>query len=200
MTAARISTARLLLRPYEESDAEARRELIEANDAHLRPWIPWMRDEPMSLDATRALLREHAARFREREMFRYVITLADSGRLIGEAGLYPRVGPGALEAGYLLDRRACGHGYAREAASAMVRVAFEVERVDRVELHCAPENAASVRIAERLAFALRETLPDDTTPGSRQLAIWVLGRDRYPGSPAASLALEACSAEGGRLL
>ena len=64
-----------------------------------------------------------------RELFRYVIALADSGRMIGETGLYPRIGPDALEAGYLVDRREAGRGYAAEAASAMVRIAFEVERV-----------------------------------------------------------------------
>lgn len=200
MTAARILTPRLLLRPYAESDAEERRELLDANDAHLRPWIPWMRDEPLSLEATRALLREHAAKFLRREMFRYVIALAESGRMIGETGLYPRVGPNALEAGYLVDRRACGRGYAREAAAAMVRVAFEIERVGRVELHCDPANTASVRVAERLGFTLARTRPDEAEGASGELMIWVLGEERYPLSPASAVPVQAWAESGTRLL
>lgn len=202
MTATRILTPRLLLRPYTEADAEARRALLDANDAHLRPWIPWMRNEPMSLRATRALLREHAARFAARELFRYVIELRDSGRMIGETGLYPRIGPDALEAGYLVDHRDGGRGYASEAAAAMVRVAFEVERVSRVELHCAPANAASIRVAEKLGFELWEIRTGDSEDSAGRLQdmmIWVLPADHYPGSPALGLELEAWSEGGARL-
>lgn len=203
MTATRILTPRLLLRPYTEADAEARRELLDANDAHLRPWIPWMRDEPMTLPGTRALLREHARRFAERETFRYVIALADSGRMIGETGLYPRIGPDALEAGYLVDRREAGCGFAAEAAAAMIRIAFEVERVSRVELHCATGNAASIRVAQKLGCTLREIQRDDAEGNEGQpqhLMIWVLAADRYAGSPASGIEIEAWSADGARLL
>jgi RimJ/RimL family protein N-acetyltransferase len=203
MTATRILTPRLLLRPYGEADAEARRALLDANDAHLRPWIPWMRNEPMSLKATRALLREHAARFAACEIFRYVIELRDCGRMIGETGLYPRIGPDALEAGYLVDHRAGGLGYASEAAAAMVKVAFDVERVSRVELHCAPGNAASIRVAEKLGFELLEIRPDDSEDSEGRLQdsmIWVLPADLYPGSPAHALELEVWSEDGSRLL
>lgn len=199
-TAHRVLTGRLEMRPYRETDAEARRQLIDTNDAWLRPWIPWMREEPMTLDATQAKLREHAEAFASRELFRYIILERNSGAMLGEAGLYPRIGPGGLEAGYLLGEAYAGAGFASEAASAMIRVAFEVENTLRVELHCEPANSASVRVARRLEFTLRETLPRNAVSGDPELMIWTLSLGDYRRSPAHGVLVEAYTATGERLL
>ena len=201
-TACRVLTARLLMRSYCEDDAGARRALVDANDAWLRPWIPWMREEPMSLPATRELLRQHAAAFGKRELFRYPIFERDSGAMIGETGLYPRIGPGGLEAGYLLGRNFAGQGFAIEAASAMIRIAFEVEQVDRVQMHCDPANTASVKIPRQLGFGLRDIISQrgEDQYDSGELMIWVLPREDYPNSAAHGVAVKAYDAEGEKLL
>ena len=199
-SAHRVITNRLEMRPYREADAEARRQLVDANDAWLRPWIPWMREEPMTLEDTRLKLREHAAAFLSRELFRYIILERESGDMLGEAGLYPRIGPGGLEAGYLLGQAYAGAGFATEAASAMVRIAFEVENTGRVELHCDPANTPSVRVAQRLEFTLRETLPRDEERRKPELMIWTLGVGDYSRSPAHGVPVEAYTAGGQRLL
>ena len=56
-TAYRIETDRLLIRCWSPADAPVLRAALDESDQHLRPWIPWMKDEPKSLDETAAGLR-----------------------------------------------------------------------------------------------------------------------------------------------
>ncbi len=51
--ATRIETERLVIRCREESDAPQVRASLDASDAHLRPWVPFMKQEPQSVDGTR---------------------------------------------------------------------------------------------------------------------------------------------------
>lgn len=46
----RIETKRLVVRCYNPSDAQLLAEAIAASLKHLRPWMPWARDEPESLE------------------------------------------------------------------------------------------------------------------------------------------------------
>jgi len=51
MTAYRIQTDRLLIRCYSPEDAPKLKEAIDASLDHLRPWMPWAKDDPETLDA-----------------------------------------------------------------------------------------------------------------------------------------------------
>ena len=146
----RIATDRLQLRRWQTDDAPELRALLDHSDAHLRPWIPFMRDEPRSLAATRTFVAEHAAAFESGARHRYAIRLADTGTLIGETMLIDRGGADTREAGYWLDRRHCGFGYATEATRALLPLAFDVLAAERIILRCDERNLASQRVAERL--------------------------------------------------
>lgn len=188
-----IQTPRLRLRCFAPEDAREFRALIDRNDAHLRPWIPWMRDEPMSLDETIRRLRKDRARFDLDQDFRYAVCSLD-GELIGLVGLHPRVGPHALEIGYLLDAAAEGEGLAVEMASAMVRVAIEVHGVARLEIHCDTANARSAAIPRKLGFtheATRRRFAENSEGAACDLMIWTLFADEYAFSPARALPLLA---------
>ncbi|MEE8463171.1 MAG: N-acetyltransferase, partial [Gammaproteobacteria bacterium] len=50
----RIETDQLLIRCWSPADAPVLRAALDESDQHLRPWIPWMKDEPKSLDETAA--------------------------------------------------------------------------------------------------------------------------------------------------
>jgi len=195
----RIRTERLLQRCWSPADAPRLRESLDASDAHLRPWIPFMKDEPQSLEATVQRLRDHRARFDQDELYRYGVFTPDEETLVGETLLIPRVGPGALEIGYWIDVRQAGNGFATEVAAALVRVAFAVHGVERVEIHCAPENGASAAVPQRLGFRHEATLRRrmrDTTGTPRDLMIWSLLDEELAGSSASSRPLEAFDATG----
>jgi len=198
----RVETDRLLIRCWEPGDAPRLREILDERGDHLRPWIPWMRDEPQPLAATAARLRGYRANFDLDRDFRYAVVEPGRG-LIGETGLYTRLGPDAREIGYWTDAQRAGLGYAREAAAAMVRVAFEIDGVERIEIHCAPENKASAAIPRHLGFTHEATLArrfTDTSGGERSSMIWTLFRDDYAASPARDVKLTAYDCVGERLL
>jgi RimJ/RimL family protein N-acetyltransferase len=73
-----------------------------------------------------------------------------SGLLIGRIGLHQPEGWPGLEVGWALARAYWGLGYATEAARVSVEHAFANLDHDRVISLIAPENARSIRVAERL--------------------------------------------------
>src|SRR5688500_16306055 len=91
-----MSSPRLLARCWTADDAEAFRALVDRNDQHLRPFIGWMRAEPMPLDATRQRLLRYRERFLADEDFRYALRDL-GGRLIGELILSTRSGGNTRE-------------------------------------------------------------------------------------------------------
>ena len=56
-----IASERLTLRRWLPDDAPALCAAIEANIDHLRPWMPWISAEPMSLDDRVALINQWQA-------------------------------------------------------------------------------------------------------------------------------------------
>ncbi|MHC5062801.1 MAG: GNAT family N-acetyltransferase [Planctomycetota bacterium] len=195
----RISTDRLLLRCWAPADGILLRESLDASDAHLRPWIPFMRDEPRSLEATVRFVREHRAMFDRDENYRYAVFDLEGSTLLGEVMLLNRAGPGAQEIGYWMDVRHSGKGYCSEAVEALVRVGFEINQVERLEIHCSPENQASVKIAAKLGFEHEATLKERFRNPAGELGdtvIWTMFAKAYPGSPASKRSIECCDAAG----
>ena len=85
---------------------------------------------------------------------------------------------------------------------ALVRVAFEVHGVERVDLHCEPGNEASARIAGKLGFRQEAVLPRrfQKYDGSlRDIRVFSLHRPDYGESPCARQELELLGASGQRI-
>jgi hypothetical protein len=90
----------------------------------------------------------------------------------------------------------------RSTEGKRVKVGFEIDRVTRIEIHCAVPNTASATVPRKLGFRHETTLSrrvvatDDTV---HDLAIWTMFLDEYPGSPASRLRVSAYDCAG-RLL
>jgi RimJ/RimL family protein N-acetyltransferase len=99
--------------------------------------------------------------------------------VLGGCGLYPRVGPGAIEIGYWLSVMHTGNGLATEAAAALTRLAFAAPGIDRVEIRCDPRNAGSARVPRRLGYRV-ETIAaggnESAVDDPAGLMIWRLTR------------------------
>lgn len=202
-TAYRIETEHLVMRCWSPADAPVLRAALDVCDAHLRPMIPFMKDEPRSLQETVQWLRGHRAAFDLGKMYRYAVYDTEEQNLLGENMLLARVGPGGLEIGYWTHKDSVGRGIATEASSAMIRVAFEIEKVNRVEIMCAPQNLASASIPARLGFTHEATLKKralDSEGEIQDLMVWSLFADDYPSSPAAGMALRAFDCLGERII
>lgn len=199
----RVETERLVLRCWSPADAPLLSDAIESSLEHLRPWMLWAQQEPKTREDRIQLLRTFRSHFDSDQDFAYGIFSADEAEVIGSTGLHPRIGAGAREIGYWIRAQRIGRGYATEAASALVRVAFELDRVARLEIRCDPANAASAAVARKLGFTHEGTLRGEAVGADetrRDTMIWSMLPGEYATSPAADLAVSAFDAVGQRSL
>jgi len=199
----RIQTRRLVLRCWNPADAPLLKQAIDESLDHLRPWMAWAAQEPEPLGAKVERLRQARGQFDLGQDFTYGVFNSDETAVLGAAGLHTRAGEGAREIGYWIHKAHLRQGLATEAAAALTRAAFEIERVKRVEIHCDPQNVHSAAIPKKLGYLCEATLrgrlplPDGT---SRDTMIWTLFAPDYPASPAASTQTQAFDALGRQLL
>jgi len=147
-----LHTARLVLRPLAEGDAEALHACY-GDAAAMRYW-----DLPPSHDVaeTQRRIRQslavaahwHAA---------WALVARDSGRLVGMVNYHHREPWNRrLEIGYIVAPAHWRRGYMAEAMGTFLHHVFEGLGTHRAELTIEPGNAASIGLAEHLGFT-RET-------------------------------------------
>lgn len=78
----------------------------------------------------------------------------DSGTLMGRIGCFYPEGWPAFEIGYVLGKQFWGGGYATEGAAAALDFARAECHPDRIVSLIRPDNAGSIRVAERLGGRL----------------------------------------------
>lgn len=199
----RIETERLVVRCWQPADAPLLKVAVDASLQELRPFLPWAFDEPQPLDAKVELLRSFRGRFDLGHDFVYGVFDREEKEVLGGTGLHTRVGEGAREIGYWIATKHAGKGLATESTAAIVRVAFEVERLARVEIHCDPANTKSLAIPSKLGFrhegTLRARIPR-RRGGPADRMIWTVLDAEYPDTPCAHAALRAFDAAGRSLL
>ncbi|MBY8822717.1 GNAT family N-acetyltransferase [Sphingomonas colocasiae] len=139
-----LSTARLVLRPLAESDADALHDVL-SDDETMRFWSS---PPHVSIDQTRDYVVGNAA---QDEWLTWAIT--EGGPALGWVVLGEHR-PGIRELGYILHRDRWGSGYAGEAVAAVVNHGFSAMGLRRIFADCDPENTGSVRLLERLGFRL----------------------------------------------
>ena len=188
----RIVTPRLFIRCWEPRDAPLAKEEIDSSLDHLRPWMPWAHHEPQTLAEKVQLLREFRGQFDLGSDFVYAIFDRTEERALGGTGLHTRIGADGLEIGYWIRADSAGRGLVTESTAALTRVAFEIAGIERVEIHCAPHNAASAAIPRKLGYAEREPVDGDL--------IFALTAASFPASPAASARIAAYDVVGELLI
>ena len=190
----RIETERLLIRCYQPADAHLMHTAITGSLDHLRPWIPWARQEPRELEWMENFVRLFRGQFDLGQDAVFGIFNKQETEQIGGTGLHNRIGKDAREIGYWINVRHIGRGYATEAVAALIRVAFEIEQLSRLEIRCAPGNVASRRIPQKLHFQHELTLKDHYTDVQGKpidTMVWVLHRQDYEQGPIRNTDLRA---------
>ena len=199
----RIHTPRLILRCMEPKDVTMLEIAVEQSLEHLLPWMPWAKREPLQLQERIELLRQWRGNFDLGLDFGYGIFNPAKTSLLGACGLHTRLGEGAREIGYWIHKDHINQGLANESSAALTKVAFEVDLVKRVEIHCDPKNVHSASIPRKLGFIHEATLHNrvqDSNGDLRDSMIWTLFSENYPASPAAESQIEAYDVLGRRIL
>jgi RimJ/RimL family protein N-acetyltransferase len=188
----RIETERLVIRCYDPRDAPLTKDAVDSSREHLRPWMPWAENDPITLEAQTDVLRGFRSAFDAGEDFPYGIFGADETEQLGGSGLHPRIGPGGLEIGYFVRASATRQGLITESTAALTRVGFDICDADRIEIRIEPRNTASMGIPRKLGFleeaTLRRRLPGRAGGGPlRDVTIFTMFREDFDPSIAPTL-------------
>ena len=164
-----LETPRLILRGWRPDDAQAHAAITA--DPEVMRHLGGVLSAPQSWRQ----MAQHAGHWVLRAYGPWAIERRADGVLLGRAGLWNPDGWPGLELGWVLARHAWGHGYATEGARAALEWAWASVEADRLISVIAPENTASVRVAERLGLS---PVRDETLDGS---PVRIYGIDR-PGA------------------
>ncbi len=178
-----LHTARLRLRPFTTADADDLFAL-HSNAYVLRYW-----DSPPWADPARALrfLAVTGQLAEEGTGVRVAIDTGPRTTFLGWCGL-TRWNPDFRSAslGYCLGEAAWGHGYATEAAHALLGWAYDTLDLNRVQAEADTRNAASARVLEKLGFMHEGTLREDCIVNGDVSDSWVYGLLRREWQSSAS--------------
>ena len=150
-----IKTRRLIIRPFQLSDAAAVLSFYGDSDTmrFLGNGERWATDERT---AAECLARTRAYYEQQPGYGFFAMELKESGRLAGHAALKP-LEPDEVEVGWLVDRSLRGQGVATEAGRGMLEYAFDTLNLDAIVAVMFPYNTPSRRVAERLGMQYQGT-------------------------------------------
>lgn len=148
-----LTGRRIRLRTLSEADYDAWIEIRRRCRDWLVRWEPRPAGAPTTPEDRASFAARCAARERERQLGGgYGFGIFLDRRLIGEITL-SSIQRGPFQnafIGYWVDRDQAGQGYAPEAVVVLLRFAFEVLGLHRVEIAIVPRNSASRRVVDKL--------------------------------------------------
>ncbi|MHB1095036.1 MAG: GNAT family N-acetyltransferase [Gemmatimonadaceae bacterium] len=153
-------TDRLILRELQLADAEFMHAVL--NDADFLANVGDRNVRTVD-DAAAYIASGPRASYAQHGFGLWAVELRDGGATVGICGLLKRDGLDAPDVGFALLPSHRGRGYASEAASAALTHGREQLRLERVLAIVKPQNAASIRVLEKLGMVRerRIRLTDD---------------------------------------
>ena len=143
MLSGHIETPRLRIRSFQRSDWQAVYDYT--SDQAVMAYIP---EGPFTAEQARAFVADNTG---EQARAVAVLRKADD-MLVGHMPFHPWFAPRTYEIGWVFNRAYHGHGYATEAATALLQYSFEALHLHRIIATCQPENVASCRVMEKLGM------------------------------------------------
>ncbi|MFC6181460.1 GNAT family N-acetyltransferase [Lactiplantibacillus daowaiensis] len=147
------------LKPTEIGDAEPLFALIDANRAHLKPWMAWV-------DATATVADEQ--RFIESMLTKqargevFITTIIVDGEVAGMLDIHNISAANHRgEIGYWLGADFVGHGVMTKSLERLEEIAYTELDLHKLQLNADVANQASRAVAERRQYHLDATLPEN---------------------------------------
>ena len=139
------------IRLIRQRDARVLQQELLTNRTWLRPWEATNPDGPVSFDM-RAAVRRLLQQYREGGGVPFV--MEENGVVAGQLNVWG-IARGSLASatiGYWVSERFAGRGITPTAVALATDVCFDELRLHRMEICIRPENIASLRVVEKLAF------------------------------------------------
>jgi ribosomal-protein-alanine N-acetyltransferase len=153
-----LHTNRLLLREFVTADWPV--VLAYQRDARYLRYYDWTDRTPGDVQRFVQLFLDQQEEH-PRRRFQLAVVLKETGHLIGNCGIrQTAVTSHEAEIGYEVAPDHWGHGYATEAAHAIVRFGFTELKVHRTWAWCIADNIASARVLEKIGLKLEGRLRD----------------------------------------
>jgi ribosomal-protein-alanine N-acetyltransferase len=138
-----IETQRLRIRSFQRNDWQAVYDYM--SDPAVMMYIP---EGSFSLEQAEAFVADNMG---EQAHFVAVLLKTDY-MLVGHMQFHSWFAPQTYEIGWVFNRAYHGHGYATEAALALLQYGFEALHLHRIIATCQPQNVASWRVMEKLGM------------------------------------------------
>ncbi len=146
-----IETARLRLRRFREEDAGSILALY-GNPQVVR----YLYTEPMQSDGVREALERRlrpTTLESEGDVLEFAAELLSNGEFVGAMTLFYRSSQHRRgEIGYTIAPRFWGQGFAKEGATALLKIGFELLELHRLEGQCDARNLASARVLQKIGM------------------------------------------------
>ena len=146
-----ISDDVVQLRRWVRDDAQRLGQAVTESLEHLRPWMPWVVSEPLSVSERRELIAGWERDWTQRgDVLLGVFT---AGEIVGSCGLHRRIAPDGLEIGYWIHPAYLRRGLATRTAALLTSLGLSAPGITHIEIHHDKANVASAGVARKLGFA-----------------------------------------------
>lgn len=133
-----------------ENHAQQIFDVVDANRAHLRKWLPFV-DRMQTLAFAENFVQGTMQLNKDGIEFAFVIM--EHNKVVGRIGVYKINNQNKIgEIGYWLAENAQGKGIVTKASKAMINFCFSELELNRIEIKCGTENEKSKTIPEKLNF------------------------------------------------
>ena len=148
-----IETPRLVLRPYDVSDAEQLFTLVEHDRDRLVESFPNLSNELLTVSDVESYILNRADDRTNRRLFCYGMWLRSSADLVGQLQVKNIAWniPSA-ELSYFVGSSCYRRGFATEAVASVSKVAFNKCRFARIFVRVISSNTESLSLAKKLGF------------------------------------------------
>ncbi len=158
-----LETDRLLLRPFEKSDAEALFDMDKNPEVHNYLWQKPLTDIQEVYDYIEMVQKQ----YRDHNIGRFSAIIKETGELIGWTGIKYVTGhvengnTNFFDYGYRLNQKFWNKGYATEASKAWLKHGFNEMKIDKINAYTHAKNGASNHILQKVGMKFMEDYPDD---------------------------------------
>lgn len=149
-----LTTARLTLRPFADSDAPAYAAI--RLDEKVTPWLPSPPQGETPMATAARTVRHFQDTWTEHGVGPWAVCDRETGILLGHCGLRYLADFEGVEALWTLAPACWGRGYASEAAAESLRFGFEQAGLSEIFAITLPTNVASRKVMERIGMTYRK--------------------------------------------
>lgn len=153
----RIETQRLVLREFEQDDAERLHEIC--SQPYILKWMPdWEHPIEQRKEWLDWVKKQYPLATKESARIMLAVTLEETGKITGMVGIGNKEEvDNEIEIAYFISEEYSGKGYITEAAKVMLQWAFETLGMEYIIAIVETDNYASQRVVEKCGFEKFET-------------------------------------------